>query len=140
MKIVILGAGQVGSTVAESLVSEANDITIVDMDSERLRTLADHLDLRTVVGNAAHPSILRAAGADDADLILAVTQSDQTNMVACKIAATLFHVPTRIARIRAQDYLGHPEVFDGDNFAIDVTICPEPVPYTHLTLHTKKKV
>ena len=81
MKIVILGAGQVGSTVAESLVSEANDITVVDLDGERLRHLADHLDLRTVEGNGAHPSILRAAGAEDADLILAVTQSDQTNMV-----------------------------------------------------------
>ncbi|MCA3071744.1 MAG: Trk system potassium transporter TrkA [Rhodocyclaceae bacterium] len=133
MKIVILGAGQVGSTVAESLVSEANDITIVDMDGDRLRNLADHLDLRTVEGNAAHPSILRAAGADDADLILAVTQSDQTNMVACKLAATLFHVPTRIARIRSQDYLGHPEVFEGDNFAIDVTICPEQIVTDYIT-------
>lgn len=133
MKIVILGAGQVGSTVAESLVSEANDITIVDMDGERLRNLADRLDLRTVEGNAAHPSILRAAGADDADLMLAVTQSDQTNMVACKIAATLFHVPTRIARIRSQDYLGHPEVFNADNFAIDVTICPEQIVTDYIT-------
>ncbi len=127
MKIVILGAGQVGSTVAESLVSEANDITVVDLDGERLRHLADHLDLRTVEGNGAHPSILRAAGAEDADLILAVTQSDQTNMVACKLAATMFRVPTRIARIRSSDYLGHEEVFAPENFAIDVTICPEQI-------------
>ncbi|MFN7754034.1 MAG: Trk system potassium transporter TrkA [Pseudomonadota bacterium] len=127
MRIVILGAGQVGSTVAASLVSEDNDITVVDLDGARLARLAEQLDLRTVQGNAAHPSVLREAGIDDADLILAVTQSDETNMVACKLAATLFHVPTRVARIRSSDYLSHPEVFSGENFSIDVTICPEQI-------------
>ena len=81
MRIVILGAGQVGSSVAESLVSEANDITVVDTDAGRLRKLQDRLDLRTVTGNAAHPQVLERAGARDADLILAVTQSDETNLV-----------------------------------------------------------
>lgn len=127
MRIVILGAGQVGSTVAESLVSEANDITIVDVNLERLKKLQDRFDLRTVTGNAAHPAILEQAGARDADLILAVTQSDETNMVACKLAATMFNIPNKIARIRSADYLSHPEIFSGENFAVDSAICPEQV-------------
>ena len=101
MRIVILGAGQVGSSVAESLVSEANDITVVDINPDRLKTLQDRFDLRTVTGNAAHPAVLEQAGARDADMILAVTQSDETNMVACKLAATMFNIPTKIARIRS---------------------------------------
>lgn len=125
MKIVILGAGQVGGSVAENLVSEANDITIVDTDAERLRALQDRLDLRTVCGNAAHPEILIRAGLGDADLLFAVTQSDETNMVACKLASILFNTPTKIARIRSADYLAHPEIFSRDNFAVDVPICPE---------------
>ncbi len=127
MKIVILGAGQVGSSVAESLVSEANDITVVDIDPTRLRKLQDRLDLRTVTGNAAHPAVLEQAGARDADMILAVTQSDETNMVACKLAATMFNIPTKIARIRSADYLSHPEIFSAENFAVDLSICPEQV-------------
>lgn len=127
MKIVILGAGQVGSTVAESLVSEANDITVVDTNAERLKTLQDRLDLRTVNGNAAHPAILEQAGARDADMLLAVTQSDETNMVACKLGATMFNIPTKIARIRSADYLSHPEIFAAENFAVDLAICPEQV-------------
>lgn len=127
MRIVILGAGQVGSSVAESLVSEANDITIVDVNADRLRHLQDRLDLRVVNGNAAHPAVLEQAGARDADMILAVTQSDETNMVACKLAAAMFNIPTKIARIRSADYLSHPEIFAPENFAVDVAICPEQV-------------
>ena len=127
MRIVILGAGQVGSSVAESLVSEANDITIVDVNSDRLKRLGDRFDLRTVNGNAAHPAVLEAAGARDADMILAVTQSDETNMVACKLAATMFNIPTKIARIRSGDYLSHPEIFSPQNFSVDSAICPEQV-------------
>ena len=127
MKIVILGAGQVGSTVAESLVSEANDITVVDVEPARLQKLQDRLDLRTVTGNAAHPAVLERAGARDADLLLAVTQSDETNLVACKLAATLFNIPTKIARIRSADYLSHPEIFAPENFAVDHSICPEQI-------------
>ena len=125
MRIVILGAGQVGSSVAESLVSEANDITVVDTDAARLRKLQDQFDLRTVVGNAGHPATLERAGVRDADLILAVTQSDETNLVACKLAATMFNVPTKIARIRAADYLSHPEMFGSEFFSVDTVICPE---------------
>lgn len=127
MKILILGAGQVGSTVAENLVGEANDITIVDTDGEKLRQLQDRLDLRTLVGNAAHPSVLEHAGIADTDILLAVTQSDEVNMVACKLAASLYNTPTRIARIRATDYLERREVFSADNFCVDFSICPEQI-------------
>lgn len=127
MKIIILGAGQVGSSVAESLVSEANDITMVDIDSKRLALLQDRLDLRTVVGNASHPSVLVNAGAPDADMILAVTERDETNLVACKLAATLFNTPTKIARIRSTEYLKHPEIFSTQNFCVDFAICPEQI-------------
>lgn len=127
MKVIILGAGQVGASVAEGLVSEENDITVVDSDAARLAQLQDKLDLRTVCGNAAHPSVLREAGADDADLVIAVTPSDQTNLVACKLAHSVFNVPTRIARLRAQDFLDDRSLLSPENFAVDHAICPEQV-------------
>ncbi|MEE8286491.1 MAG: Trk system potassium transporter TrkA, partial [Gammaproteobacteria bacterium] len=125
MKIIILGAGQVGMTVAEVLASEANDITIIDRDSERLRALQDHLDIRTVLGHASHPDVLKKAGAEDADLILAVTNSDETNMVACQVAYTLFQTPTKIARVRAVEYLSNRQLFCQEALPIDVLISPE---------------
>jgi trk system potassium uptake protein TrkA len=124
VRIVILGAGQVGASVAEALASEANDITIVDQNRDALATLADRLDVRTLAGNAAYPSTLRDAGIEDADMLVAVTQSDQTNLVACKIARNLFHVPTRIARLRSPDFLDEKLLSD-ENFAVDYAICPE---------------
>ena len=127
MKIVILGAGQVGSSVAESLVSEQSDITVVDLDPQRLRALEDRLDLRTVMGSAAHPSVLKQAGIEDADLLIAVTQSDDTNLVACRLASKLFNVPRRIARLRSTDYLSNEKVIGEDGFDIDLAICPEQV-------------
>ena len=127
MKIVILGAGQVGSSVAESLASEANDITLVDIDAARLRKLQDRLDVRTVVGSAAHPSVLVDAGIEDCDMMIAVTQSDETNLVACKLAQQLFNVPTRIVRLRATDYLANERVLGQDGFDVDLAICPEQV-------------
>jgi len=127
MKIVILGAGQVGSSVAESLVSEENDITVVDLEPQRLRALQDRLDLRTVAGSAGHPSVLRDAGIEDADLLIAVTQSDDTNLVACRLAARMFNVPRRIARLRATDYLANEKVIGEEGFDIDLAICPEQV-------------
>jgi trk system potassium uptake protein TrkA len=127
VKILILGAGQVGSTVAESLVGEANDITVVDTDADKLRALQDRFDLRTLVGHASHPAVLEQAGIADADMLLAVTMSDEVNMVACKIAASLYNTPTRIARIRAADYLAHEELFNNDNFCVDFSICPEQI-------------
>jgi trk system potassium uptake protein TrkA len=127
MKIVILGAGQVGASVAESLVSEQNDITVVDLEAQRLRLLQDRLDLRTVLGNGAHPTVLAEAGIEDADLLVAVTQSDETNLVACRLAARLFNVPRRIARVRATDYLGNEKVLGEDGFDVDLAICPEQI-------------
>ena len=93
MKIIILGAGQVGGTLAENLVGENNDITVVDTDSGRLRQLQDKFDLRVVQGTAL-PRVLREAGAEDADMLVAVTNSDETNMIACQIAYSLFNTPT----------------------------------------------
>ncbi len=116
-----------GSSVAESLVSEANDITMVDIDSKRLALLQERLDLRTVVGNASHPSVLENAGAHDADMILAVTEHDETNLVACKLAASLFNTPTKIARIRSTEYLAHPDIFSTENFCVDFAISPEQI-------------
>jgi trk system potassium uptake protein TrkA len=125
VKIIILGAGQVGITVAENLSSEANDITIVDLEPERLKTLQDHLDIRAVPGHASHPDVLRKAGAEDADLVLAVTNSDETNMIACQVAYTLFHTPTKIARVRSVEYLAHRELFCQEALPVDVLISPE---------------
>lgn len=125
MKIIILGAGQVGSSLANNLASEANDITVVDTDGKRLQELQDRLDLRTVTGRGSHPDVLQRAGAEDADMIIAVTNSDETNMVACQVAFTLFHTPTKIARVRAQEYLLFPELFNQDSIPIDVMISPE---------------
>jgi len=125
MKIIILGAGQVGTTVAQNLASEANDITVVDHNGDLLREMQDRLDIRTVQGQASHPEILRQAGADDADMMIAVTNSDETNMVACQAAWTLFHTPTKIARVRAPEYLKHPALFSQGALPIDVLISPE---------------
>ena len=127
MRIVILGAGQVGSSVAQSLVSEKNDITVVDTDRTCLENLQIRYDLRTVVGNAVLPSTLRDAGIEDADMLIALTKSDQTNLVACKLAHSLFHVPTRIARLRSREYFDRPELLNEDNFAVSYALCPEQV-------------
>jgi len=127
LKIVILGAGRVGASLAESLVSEQNDITIVDIDESRLRMLQDRLDLRIVAGSASHPSVLVDAGIEDADMLIAVTQSDETNLVACKLAAHLFNVPMRIARLRATEYLANERILGPEGFAVDLYICPEQI-------------
>jgi len=127
VKIIILGAGQVGASVAENLVSEANDITLVDTSEDHLAALRERLEIRTVVGNGASPIVLREAGAEDADLLIAVTQSDQTNLCACRIAKAVYNLPTRIARLRSTDYVDFPELLNEENFAVDFSICPEQV-------------
>ena len=127
MKIIILGASQVGSSVAENLASEDNDITVVDLNPEPLRALQDHLDLRTIVGHGSHPDVLTSAGAEDADMLVAVTDDDETNMVACQVAYTLFHTPTKIARVRAASYLAHQGLFCQESLPIDVLISPEEI-------------
>jgi trk system potassium uptake protein TrkA len=126
MKILILGAGQVGSSAAYHLSrEEANEVTVVDTSADVLRDLQDRLDIRTVVGNGAYPDVLERAGANDADIIVALTDSDETNMIACQIAYTLFHTPTKIARIRAADYMNARKLFAQDAIPVDVRISPE---------------
>jgi trk system potassium uptake protein TrkA len=125
MKIIILGAGQVGASVAANLASEANDITVVDENPAVLQELQDRLDIRTLVGQASYPETLAQAGADDADMVLAVTNSDETNMVACQVAYTLFHTPTKIARVRSIEYLNHSRLFAQEALPVDVLISPE---------------
>ena len=143
MKILILGAGQVGGTLAENLANEANDITVVDNDSARLRELQDRLDIRTMHGRASYPTVLRQAGAEDADMVIAVTNSDETNMVACQVSKLLYKTPTTICRVRAGAYLAKPELFynrdtvkDLDSlrgFPLDVLISPEQLVTKHIT-------
>ncbi|MBR9912634.1 MAG: Trk system potassium transporter TrkA [Gammaproteobacteria bacterium] len=125
MKIIILGAGQVGSSLAQNLANEANDITIVDRDEVRLRELVDRIDIGIVTGEAAHPNVLIQAGIEDADLLIAVTSDDELNMVACQVAYSLFRTPTKIARIRSNAYLSKPELFRAEAIPIDVLISPE---------------
>ena len=125
MKIVVLGAGRVGESVAEHLVAERNDITVVDTDPARLAALADRFDLRTLAGNGIQPSVMREAGCDDADMLIAVTARDETNLVACQIAARAFNVPTRIARVRSTELLSAPDLTGPEGFCVDHLICPE---------------
>ena len=125
MKIIILGSGQVGLSMAEILSRENNDITLVDNDERVLDGLQDRLDIRTVVGSGSYPNVIEQAGGEDADLILAVTNHDEINMAACQIAWSLFKTPKKIARIRASEYLMHPEIFCKEAVPIDVIISPE---------------
>jgi trk system potassium uptake protein TrkA len=126
MKILILGAGQVGSSAAYHLSrEESNEVTVVDMRPDVLRELQDRLDIRTVVGHAAYPDVLERAGADDADIIVALTDMDETNMIACQVAYTVYHTPTKIARIRAAEYMNARNLFTQDAIPVDVRISPE---------------
>lgn len=126
MKIIILGAGQVGASLAENLVGENNDITVVDSSNEQLQDLQDRFDLRVVQGSASSPRTLGEAGAADADMLIAVTNSDEINIVACQIAFTLFNVPKKIARIRSQSMIMfEDELFNSGAFPIDHIIAPE---------------
>jgi K+ transport systems, NAD-binding component len=127
MKIIILGAGQVGGTLASNLSSEANDITVVDRNETSLRELRDRIDIGVVYGHASHPSVLLRAGIEDADMLIAVTSDDEINMVACQIAHSLFNTPTKIARIRSQEYAAYPGMFRKDALPVDVIISPEQI-------------
>jgi trk system potassium uptake protein TrkA len=125
MRIIILGAGRVGESVAETLVSEANDLTVVDPDPARVHALEERLDLRGVVGNGIQPSVLRHAGADDCDLFIACTSLDETNLVTCKIAHDVFGIPTTIARLRSPEFRQGDKLLEKEGFAVDHVICPE---------------
>ncbi len=125
MNIVILGAGQVGTSLARNLATEDNDITIIDINSAVLRELREKLDVHTKQGQASHPDVLEQANVNDADMLIAVTNSDEVNMMACQVAYSLFRTPTRIARIRAAGYLQHQELFTPELIPVDVLISPE---------------
>lgn len=125
MNIIILGAGRVGESVAESLVSEQNDITVIDQDGERLRLLEERLDLRGVPGNGIQPSVMREAGVPDADMVIACAAADETNLVFCKVAHDLFQVPTTIARLRSPEFVEGDELLSKGGFSVDHVICPE---------------
>ena len=127
MKVIICGAGQVGYGIAERLAAEGNDVSVVDSSAKLIQRIRDQLEVRGFVGHGSNPDILIAAGARDADMIIAVTLYDEVNMVACQVAHSLFNVPTKVARIRSQAYLA-PEfgdLFSRDNMPIDVIISPE---------------
>jgi trk system potassium uptake protein TrkA len=127
MKVIICGAGQVGYGIAERLAAEHNDVSVIDTSPELIRGVRDNLDVRGFVGHGSHPGVLEAAGAQQADMIIAATLYDEVNMVACQVAHSLFNVPTKIARIRAQSYLEshYQDLFSRDNMPIDVIISPE---------------
>ena len=127
MKIIILGAGAVGRSLAQNLAKETGDITIVDQDADRLRELQDRFDIRTVRGNGSHPDVLRDAGAEDADMIIAVTKSDEVNMIACQVAYSVFHTPTKIARIRSTAYLEQGSIFRNEAMPVDHIVNPENI-------------
>ncbi|MDC3359323.1 Trk system potassium transporter TrkA, partial [Pseudomonadales bacterium] len=126
MKILILGAGEVGGNLAQNLTKEASDITIIDHDADRLRELQDKFDIRTIRGMGSHPDVLRQAGAEDTDMIIAVTNSDEVNMVACQVAHTVFHTPTKIARIRSQTYMD-TGIFGDTAMPVDFLVNPEQI-------------
>ena len=128
MKIIIIGAGQVGSTLAENLAREYHDITLIDLDETRLQFIQDHHDIRTVTGTGCHPDILLAAGIEDADMLVSVTNSDEINIVACQVAHSIFDTPKKIARIRARNYFNKDYkdlLFSDSNMPVDVLIAPE---------------
>ncbi len=132
MKVIILGAGKVGASVAENLVSEHNDITVIDTNPAPLALLQERLDLRVVTGSGTHISVLEAAGAQDADMLIACTASDEANLVACKVARQVFNIPQRIARIRSNEFVDQPDLIGADGFGVDHLISPERAVTTYL--------
>ncbi len=127
MKVIVCGAGQVGFNIARHLATENNQVTVVDQSAELIRKVTDSLDVRAMVGFASHPDVLERAGAAEADMLIAVTYADEVNMVACQVAHSLFDLPTKIARVRAQGYLQPiwADLFSRDHMPIDVVISPE---------------
>jgi trk system potassium uptake protein TrkA len=127
MKVIVCGAGQVGFQIARHLSQEDNDVTVIDQKADLLRSVTDGLDVGGVAGYASHPEVLGQAGADDADMLIAATHSDEVNMVACQVGHSVFSIPQKIARVRAQSYLEPrwSDLFRRDHMPIDVIISPE---------------
>jgi len=133
MNILILGAGQVGSSTATQLAKEEdNEVTVVDIDPEKLTKLGSRVDLQTIEGNASYPEVLKQSGAETAEMLIAVTSSDEVNMIACQIASTLFNTPKKIARIRAQEYSNNKALFSKSNIPVDYYINPEQLVTEHI--------
>jgi len=127
MKVIVCGAGRVGFNIAKQLAAEHIDVTVIDRSEELVRKISDSLDVQAMTGYASHPDMLERAGAAEADMIIAVTQNDEVNMVACQVAHSLFNTPVKVARVRAQNYL-NPQwlnLFSRDHMPIDVIISPE---------------
>ncbi|MDP6951458.1 MAG: Trk system potassium transporter TrkA, partial [Alphaproteobacteria bacterium] len=127
MKVLVCGAGEVGFNIARHLAAEDNDVVVIDHSRERIQKVGEALDVQALMGYASHPDMLMQGGAEDADMLIAVTQSDEINIVACQVAHTLFNVPTKIARVRNQAYLepAWADLFSRDHMPIDVVISPE---------------
>ncbi|MFN3234373.1 MAG: Trk system potassium transporter TrkA [Gammaproteobacteria bacterium] len=125
MKIIILGSDQVSETLAENLAKEANDITVIDTNDQRLREMQNRFDIKTIVGHGSFPDVLEEAEANDTDMLLAVSDNDEVNMLACQVAYSLFHIPIKIARIRTKNYLTHKELYCNESLPVDVIISPE---------------
>jgi len=125
MNVLILGAGEVGFHIAQRLASEGNNVAVIDNDAARLQRVADTMDVKTILGYATHPSTLAQAGAENAELLIAATTNDETNMLACQVAHSLFKVTTKMARVRESDYVNHPKLFGRDELPIDLIISPE---------------
>ncbi len=127
MKVIVCGAGQVGFHIARQLAAENHDVTVIDQSEEQIRQVENTLDVQAMVGFASHPDVLERAATGDADMIIAVTQADEVNMVACQVAHSVFNVPTKIARVRHQSYLQPiwADLFSRDHLPIDVIISPE---------------
>src|SRR5918993_70694 len=127
VRVIVCGAGQVGSTIARHLATEGINVTVVDISPDQARKADESYDVRGMVGHASHPEVLERAGARDADMLIAVTRSDEVNMVACQVAYSLFKVRRRIARIRHTGYLEQTRraLYASDQLPIDVIISPE---------------
>lgn len=133
MQIIILGDNEVARGLTETLCNEDHDVTLVGSDDEQLELMKERFDIRTIHGFPSHPNILRQAGAEDADMLVAVTNNDEVNMIACEVAHALYHTPTKVARIRAPEYLDKKMLFGSDVIAIDVCISPEKMITDHIT-------
>ena len=125
MKSIVCGAGVVGTSIAEKLSQEGLDVTVIDQSPDLIKKISEKLDVKAIVGHGSSPTVLKKAGADDCDIIIAVTQIDEVNMIACQIAQTFFEIPTKIARIRQQDYLNSNWSTMFDSLHIDTKISPE---------------
>ena len=127
MNIIICGAGKVGFSISKQLSAQGHSITVIDQSSELIQKINEAQDVKGIVGTATFPSVLEKAGAEDADMIIAVTKSDETNMVICQVAYSIFKVAKKIARIRTQEFLNAKfnKLFGEANLPIDVIISPE---------------